>query len=157
MDGFALTTEPDFCMFSFRTLRTSPFYVAELMNRRGWYVQPQLRFANSPANIHLSITLPTVAWAEAFLADLKACESEAAKRPQLAAGRGFAKDFKRLRRAGRVSAAEVLGLVFRQIEVFGEAAINDILDSMDADMREQFITDYVNDAFGAAEGAALKT
>jgi glutamate/tyrosine decarboxylase-like PLP-dependent enzyme len=146
MPGFALTTEPDFCMFSFRPTRVSPFTLAEMMNRRGWYIQPQLGFANSPANIHLSITFSNTAWVDAFLADLQACEGEAARQPPLRAGREFRRALKRLGPQG-ASAEAIMGLIAGAVATYGEAAINDILEAMDPGMREEFITDYANAAF----------
>jgi glutamate/tyrosine decarboxylase-like PLP-dependent enzyme len=38
-----------------------PFTVADEMKARGWYVQPQLSYAGSPANLHLSVSAATLA------------------------------------------------------------------------------------------------
>jgi glutamate/tyrosine decarboxylase-like PLP-dependent enzyme len=146
LPGFKLTAEPDFCMFSFRPTRVSPFTLAEMLNRRGWYVQPQLAFAGSPANIHMSITFSNTAWVEAFLDDLKRCEAEAVQKPPLAAGREFKRALARLGPAGATPAA-ILEIFGRCLERWGEAAVNDILNAMEPGMREEFITDYVNAAF----------
>jgi glutamate/tyrosine decarboxylase-like PLP-dependent enzyme len=144
--GLALTAEPDFCMVSFRTTRASPFTLAALMNRRGWYVQPQLGFAGSPPNIHLSITFANTAWVERFLADLAACERAAAAGPPLAAGREFRKAWKR--RGGPLAPhAAVMELCLQAVAAHGEAAIHDILNAMEPEAREAFITDYANAAF----------
>ncbi len=46
------------------------FRIADAMNDRGWYVQPQLGFHGSPANIHLSVNPACLPWIDDLLSDL---------------------------------------------------------------------------------------
>ena len=49
-----------------------PFTICDEMAARGWYVQPQMSYAGSPATIHLSVSAATLASVEDFLTALGA-------------------------------------------------------------------------------------
>ena len=46
------------------------------MKKKGWFLQPQFKRANSPANLHISMNRSTVHQAEAFLKDFEATIAE---------------------------------------------------------------------------------
>ncbi|MFC7493333.1 MULTISPECIES: pyridoxal phosphate-dependent decarboxylase family protein [unclassified Nocardioides] len=48
-----------------------PFTVCDEMAARGWYVQPQMSYADQPATIHLSVSAATLAGVGDFLAALR--------------------------------------------------------------------------------------
>lgn len=57
------------------------FDVVDRMRARGWYVQPQLGFAGSERNIHLSVGGASIGLVPELLADLDAACAEAAASP----------------------------------------------------------------------------
>ncbi|MQW74598.1 aminotransferase class V-fold PLP-dependent enzyme [Nocardioides sp. dk4132] len=67
-----LVAEPDSTLLALGTDATcDPFTVCDEMAARGWYVQPQMRFAGAPATIHLSVSAATLAGVEDLLVALR--------------------------------------------------------------------------------------
>ena len=63
---------PDSTLLALGTDATcDPFTVCDEMAARGWYVQPQMRFAGAPATVHLSVSAATLAGVEDLLAALR--------------------------------------------------------------------------------------
>ncbi len=73
MDDLFVLGEPDINLVAFSSETISVFHLADEMKQRGWYIQPQLGFHGSRANIHLSINPHCVQWVADLLADLAAC------------------------------------------------------------------------------------
>jgi glutamate/tyrosine decarboxylase-like PLP-dependent enzyme len=55
------------------------FTISDLMLDRGWFVQPQMRFGDEPANLHLTISAATAASVPEFLEALRASVAQAAE------------------------------------------------------------------------------
>ncbi|GAA2086596.1 aspartate aminotransferase family protein [Aeromicrobium tamlense] len=55
------------------------FTISDLMLDRGWFVQPQMRFGDEPANLHLTISAATAASVPEFLDALRASVAQAAE------------------------------------------------------------------------------
>ncbi len=72
-----LLAEPESSLIAFAGKGFSPFPIVDAMRRRGWFVQPQLGYMGSRANIHLSIDQSTIDVVERFLPDLDASIAEA--------------------------------------------------------------------------------
>src|SRR5262245_60847951 len=72
---------PDMNLLAFASDGPSVFHIVDEMKERGWYVQPQLAFASSPENIHLSVNPASVRWVDALLADLRECTEKARALP----------------------------------------------------------------------------
>jgi hypothetical protein len=69
--GLSLLARPDSTLVAVRTDGScDPFTVADEMGARGWYVQPQMSYAGSPANLHLSVSAATLAHVDELLAAL---------------------------------------------------------------------------------------
>jgi glutamate/tyrosine decarboxylase-like PLP-dependent enzyme len=73
VDGLQILGKPDMCMFSFASTseKINVYRLADAMKIKGWYLQPQFKRANSPANLHISMNRLTVPRAEAFLKDFE--------------------------------------------------------------------------------------
>ncbi|SEG73706.1 Glutamate or tyrosine decarboxylase [Actinacidiphila yanglinensis] len=58
IDGLRVLGEPDASLVAVASTDPAlhPFVVADEMRLRGWYLQPQPAFADSPANLHLTVT-----------------------------------------------------------------------------------------------------
>jgi glutamate/tyrosine decarboxylase-like PLP-dependent enzyme len=73
IDGLQVLGEPNMCMFCFAstTDKINVYHLADVLKKKGWYLQPQFKRANSPANLHISMNRSTVHQAEAFLKDFE--------------------------------------------------------------------------------------
>ncbi|MEM6925516.1 MAG: aspartate aminotransferase family protein, partial [Myxococcota bacterium] len=77
--GLRVLGRPEMCLVAITSddPDVEILHVADLLVRRGWYVQPQLSVASSPRNLHLSLMPANVPHIDAFAADLVACTEEA--------------------------------------------------------------------------------
>ncbi len=73
IEGVQVLGEPNMCMFSFAstTDKINVYHLADVLKKKGWFLQPQFKRANSPANLHISMNRSTVHQAEAFLKDFE--------------------------------------------------------------------------------------
>ncbi len=72
LDGLEVLAAPDSTLVTVVTDETcDPFTVADEMKLRGWYLQPQLAYAGSPANLHLTVSAATLAHLDELLASLR--------------------------------------------------------------------------------------
>lgn len=73
IDGVQILGEPDMCMFAFAATseKINVYRLADAMKNKGWYLQPQFKRANSPANLHISMSRLSVPRSEAFLKDFE--------------------------------------------------------------------------------------
>ena len=78
IDGVQVLGLPNMCMFSFASTseKINVYHLADVLKKKGWYLQPQFTRANSPANLHISMTRSTVHQAEAFLKDFEETVAE---------------------------------------------------------------------------------
>jgi sphinganine-1-phosphate aldolase len=71
MPELAVVGSPDSTLLALTTDGScDPFTVCDEMAARGWYVQPQMSFAGSPATIHLSVSAATLPHVPELLAAL---------------------------------------------------------------------------------------
>ncbi|MDQ4112430.1 MAG: aminotransferase class V-fold PLP-dependent enzyme [Actinomycetota bacterium] len=71
MPELAVVSTPDSTLLALTTDGScDPFTVCDEMAVRGWYVQPQMSFAGSPATIHLSVSAATLPHVPELLAAL---------------------------------------------------------------------------------------
>ena len=59
------------------------FQLAETMNKKGWYMQPQFSKTGNRPNIHLTVSHTNVPFIDEFLADLETAVSETKAQEQL--------------------------------------------------------------------------
>lgn len=78
IDGVQVLGAPNMCMISFASTsdKINVYHLADVLKKKGWYLQPQFKRANSPANLHISMNRSTVHQAQAFLKDLEATIEE---------------------------------------------------------------------------------
>jgi sphinganine-1-phosphate aldolase len=134
------------------TSETIPiFRLADAINARGWYVQVQLGYGRSPANIHLCINPANLRWVDALLEDIGKCIElvrDSKPSPLVTA---------MLQTLSSVDLANVSDETLRQMMamagVTGSGAmhvgaeINEILDALDPRMRERLVTEVMNELF----------
>lgn len=136
--------------------KLSVFALADAMKARGWYVQPQLAFQNSPANLHLSLQPSNLPWTEPFLADLAAAVNDTrgvslAEVEQMAAGLAQQLD--------PSTAADMLPQLLAMAGLTGGgkmpekmADVNTLLNALPRPLQEKLLVEFVNQMFTPTAG-----
>lgn len=76
MPGLRVLGEPTTNLFSIASDTIDVFALADDVKARGWYIQPQFGFSNSPANLHLSVGANNAPHIDAFIRDLGECAAD---------------------------------------------------------------------------------
>jgi len=149
IDGLSVLGTPDMCMFSFASDVINVYQLADVMKKRGWYLQGQFSTAHSPRNLHISVNYGTTAKAGAMLKDLRECV-EIVKR-----GKPLDSDYIR-REVGRLLAnpspeafASLAALAGIQGSELPDemATINEVLDAMPDELANVMLIDYFNELY----------
>jgi glutamate/tyrosine decarboxylase-like PLP-dependent enzyme len=151
IEGLRLMARPDLCMFSFTADNVDVFHVIDEMKERGWYIQPQLSFDSSRKNIHISMNESSSNLADEFLSDLKDSVSRAKDIPT-ASCVSEVQMLLNNRGGGNITDEETKGMMaFLGIEGTNMpkrmAEINEILNIMPSNLREQLLIGFLNDMF----------
>ncbi|MBZ0271086.1 aspartate aminotransferase family protein [bacterium] len=151
--GLRVLGEPEMNLVSFTSDEANVFVIIDEMKARGWYVQPQLAFANSKENIHLSISMQNVAHADAMLADLAGAVEAAKTHPPIdVSGLAgildgvLANDLTPEMYANLLGAAGITGAALPE----RLAEINTIMNALPPKLRERLLREFVNDLFTPA-------
>ena len=151
IDGLRVLTAPEMCLVAF--VSDDPdveiFHLADLMIRRGWYVQPQLGMTNSPRNVHLTITPANVPHMDRFLVDLAEAMDEARRVetpeiPPMLAMAIETIDFSKLDDATFDQLLQAAGLGAGGDLPEDRVIINLLLDRLDAAARERILVTFFN-------------
>ncbi|WP_299772115.1 aspartate aminotransferase family protein [uncultured Pseudoteredinibacter sp.] len=137
-------------LLAFSSDKIDVFKLAEQMKKRNWYIQPQFAFGASPANIHLTISHGNLHGFREFLVDLKECVQELDNNEA---------------KAAMVELPEEIAVLFENPspQLFSDLAamfggdgseppenmdeINNLLNAMPHNIRDQLITEFVNRMF----------
>lgn len=140
--GIEILGEPAMSLVAFTSRKANVFALIEDMKAQGWFLQPQLAFMGSPANIHLTIRHDNLEQADAMIAALGRAVAKLEGAPPLVSEKalaqarnltpeGFTPDaFKSLMREADVSG--------------GGAAANEILNAMSPRLRELVLVEFAN-------------
>jgi len=71
IDGLRVLGQPNMCVFSFASDIINVYQLADVMRKRGWYLQSQFSTPLSPRNLHISVNYGTVSMVDALLNDLR--------------------------------------------------------------------------------------
>eukprot|EP00039_Didymoeca_costata_P026231 m.15352 g.15352 ORF g.15352 m.15352 type:complete len:533 (-) comp5366_c0_seq1:187-1785(-) len=74
----SLVAEPDSNLITFTSEKCNVFQICDLMKKKGWYIQGQLHYEDSPSNVHISVNQSCEKMAPKILEDLAEC-TEASK------------------------------------------------------------------------------
>lgn len=142
---------PDSTLIAFTSDTVNVFHIIDEMKVRGWYVQPQLSYPGSPANIHLSVTATSLGRVEGLLQDL-AEVVEIARHlpvsPMVEVIRGALASLE-----GQVIDEGMVAQLMAAVGISGGALpermaeINQILDALPPVLREQLLLNFVGDLF----------
>ncbi len=146
-----LLGQPRMCLAAFTSDTVNLFEVVDEMRVRGWYIQPQLTFGDSPANIHLSIGASNVPQMDAMLADLTDSIEAARKAP----ASGLADAIRGM--FASLEPSELDPAVFEQLlgmaGMSGDALpgkmaeINEVLNALSPAFREFILTEFINGVY----------
>lgn len=81
IDGLEVLGDPKMGLIAIASDEINVFQLADLLQEKQWYTQPQLAFGGSPRNLHLLVEPSNAAHAEAFLEDLEDAVEDARDRP----------------------------------------------------------------------------
>lgn len=159
--GLTVLGEPEMCLIAFKSTDADVeiFHVADLMNERGWYVQPQLSIGNSPKNIHITLMPANVPQMDDFLVDLAACVETARSSetptipPMLEMALGTI-DFLAIDDATFEQLLSAAGLGGGGGLPNERIVINLILDKLSPEARERVLATFFNGLFTQPESAA---
>lgn len=150
--GLSLVGEPEMNLIAFTSSEADVFHIADEMKARGWYVQPQLAYNTSPANIHLSVNPKSVPLVEALLADLRASVDAARELPVSPLVAMVGQLF-----AGMDPGQGIEPGVLRQMREMGGlrdgalpermAEVNQVLNALPAVVREMLLVEFMNDLY----------
>lgn len=129
------------------------FALVDAMNARGWYVQAQLSYESSAANVHLCLNPESLRWLDQLLADFETCIQEvrgAEPGPLVQMVSQAVADIdvadidddalrQMLTMAGAAGGADELGEE--------RADISRVLDTLEPALRERVVTEFMNESF----------
>ncbi|HHY55912.1 MAG TPA: aspartate aminotransferase family protein [Chloroflexi bacterium] len=144
--GLRVLGQPAMSMFSFASETINVFVLADVLRRRGWYVQPQFSTPRSPRNLHISVTYGVAHNVEALLTDLAAGVEEVKAQPP------FDRDFLQAAAAALAadpSPASIQGLMAAVGLQPGAlptetALINEVLDALPDEIANAVLIDFFN-------------
>lgn len=160
MPGVRLLAEPESSLIAFTADDFPVFPIVDIMRKKGWFVQPQLGYMGSKANIHLSIDQSTLDLVDRFLPDLAEAVAEARRLNDVVLPAPL-KDL-----LANLDPASFTPETYLQLMAMagtsdglpeGTAAINLMLDAMPPEVAGIVMTEFFNDLYAqprAPAGAA---
>jgi sphinganine-1-phosphate aldolase len=134
--GLEVLGDPVSTLLALSSSNVDLFAVADQMRVRGWYVQPQFAFQNSPTNLHLTVTAANRGNEQLFLADLR--ESVASAEPvrvDPSVLEGMDPD--------TLTGAQFDALMTSVDMSAGMAAVNALLEAAPAALRERLLVEFL--------------
>lgn len=149
IDGLQVLGKPDMCMFAIASTseKINVYRLADELKKKNWYVQPQFRRANSPSNIHISMSRSTVHQARAFLKDFKETVEELRKQEVSSEARELLAGIEKLSgsfdEATFFKLAGMAGLTGTDLPDRMDT-INQIMEVLPYDMSEWLLVEFLN-------------
>ena len=151
-----ILSKPEMSLIAFTSDEVNVFHIVDEMKERGWYVQAQLAFDNSPANIHLTVAPGNIPQVEPLLKDLADSVEAARKLPEITLPESM---------MGMMSSLDpsqlddnmvtmMLGMAGIQGTSLPErmAGINTLLNVMPAKLKERLLSEFLNTMFAPVRG-----
>ena len=146
IDGLRLMRYPQTTLFSFTSDEVRVFTVADLMKKRGYYIQPQLGFGGHRENLHISVNPANCGGEDEFLAAL-AESVEEARAQQTTSLEPLLAQLSALE--GELPFAKVLEMIGMQgVDLPEETAtINEVLNVLPRPLSEKLLIEFFNELF----------
>jgi glutamate/tyrosine decarboxylase-like PLP-dependent enzyme len=144
--GLRVLGRPPANLFALTADGCDPFTIAEEMKARRWFVQPQLGFGPSPANVHLSVGASNAPHVDEFLRDL-ADATDAARRVFRPEARRELEPLLPPPDAPPGAVLDALGTAFDSDGTQLPArmdAVNRLLDCLPAEQRDRLFVEFTN-------------
>lgn len=141
---------PNMSIFAMTSDTLNVFQLAETMNKKGWYLQPQFSKTGNRPNIHLTVSHTNVPFIDEFLADLETAVSETKAQEQLDPEIVQQQVDMMLAGSSPDEAAEAL---YQLAGIEGEslpedmAFVNTVLNALPPEIAEHMLREYFNDLF----------
>ena len=142
--------QPAMCMFSFKSEAFNVYQLADLMAKRGWYIQGQFSTPLTPRNLHISVNFGTTHQADALLMDMRECV-EKVKQMDLIDSDGIQA------MVGAALQSPDPEAAFNQLAANAGltgtdlpeqmAFINEVLDALPDELCNNFLVNYFNDLY----------
>lgn len=155
--GLYPTSDPEGNLLAFASDEVSVFHLVDEMRLRGFYVQPQLSFARSPATLHLSVHPFAGPQVDALVAAMRESAEAARALPHGAIrARTHALVAERSGALGEADLGELLALAGVRGDALPSrmASVNELLDALPTAAREALLAGYVNALYVHREPAA---
>jgi sphinganine-1-phosphate aldolase len=140
--------EPMMNQFGVASDTINVFELIDVMRQKDWYIQPQLSFANSPENFHLSVNPSNVPHMEAFLVDLKQSVAELSQRTPNPMAAGLVQMASQLtpEQLDDTTFDQLLGTLGAQSNEIPQdmALINQVLNAIPRKVSKEILIEYVN-------------
>ena len=150
IEGLQVLGEPAMCMFSFKSDTINVYQLADVMSKRGWYIQGQFSTPLTPRNLHISVNHGTVHNVDELLEDLRECveivkESTPIDGAAIRTLVGEALQSPDPEAAfGQLAASAGLAGTELPTEM---AFINEVLDALPDELCNVFLVNYFNDLY----------
>ena len=142
--------EPVMSMFSFKSDAINVYQLADEMNKRGWYIQPQFSTPLTPRNLHISVSHGTIHNVDALLEDLRECVDVLKSKTSIDSGAIKAMVGAALQSPDPEAAfgqlAANAGLAGTELPS-EMAFINEVLDALPDELCNIFLVNYFNDLY----------
>lgn len=150
IDELQVLGEPVMSMFSFKSDTINVYQLADEMNKRGWYIQPQFSTPLTPRNLHISVSHGTTHNVDAVLEDLRECvEVVKSKTPiesdsiKAMVGRALKSPDPEAAFGQLAASAGLAGTELPSEMAF----INEVLDALPDDLCNVLLVNYFNDLY----------
>jgi glutamate/tyrosine decarboxylase-like PLP-dependent enzyme len=142
--------QPDMCIFALESDTINIFQLADIMKKKGWYLQPQFSADSMQPNIHITVNHSTVPHVDDFLQDLAVGVEETRALPPLdmAAVKSQVDTLLQTLPPEEIAASlyQLAGIGRSTLPV-EMAFINAVLNALPSDVAETLLLEYFNDLY----------
>jgi glutamate/tyrosine decarboxylase-like PLP-dependent enzyme len=150
IDGLQVLGKPMMSMLSFKSDVLNVYQLADEMNRRGWYIQPQFSTPLTPRNLHISVNHGTIHNVEALLIDLHEAVEVVKSKPtidseaiKVMVGAALHSPDPEAAFGQLAASAGLTGTELPSEMAF----INEVLDALPDELCNVFLVNYFNDLY----------
>ena len=149
MPSLSVMGDPKINLFALTSDSIDLFALAEDMKAKGWYIQPQFGYSNSPANLHLSVGASNAPHVDEFIRDLSECEAALRTKPQ-ASATAVPDDIGALLQSDGDAFAAISAATGIDPNNLPERMddINNLLNRLPAPVRDKLMVEFVNRLYG---------
>jgi sphinganine-1-phosphate aldolase len=150
--GLRVLGKPDMCMFSFAADDFNIFQLADEMRDRGWYLQPQFSTAQSPPNLHVTVTRTSIPHVDNLLKDLAEAAEAVRNHPEPIDPKAVREQVQAMlstMEGGPEAIAQLAAVAGLQGTDLPQhmALINTVMDALPDELAEMILIEFMNDLY----------